>query len=87
MNTINIITNEMKYSNEIVKLAESILDKSTNNNVRINATTCLVELYSKFINFSFKLNIKCSWIIDNLKNNKTLEIISSDYARESLLVG
>ena len=35
MNTINIITNEVKYSSEIVKLAESILDKSTNNIIRI----------------------------------------------------
>ena len=50
MNTINIITNEVKYSSEIVKLAESILDKSTNNIIRINATQCLVDLYSQMDN-------------------------------------
>lgn len=50
MNTINIITNEVKYSIEIVKLAESILDKSTNNIIRINATQCLVNLYSQMDN-------------------------------------
>lgn len=50
MNTINIITNEVKYSSEIVKLAESILDKSINNIIRINATQCLVDLYSQMEN-------------------------------------
>ena len=50
MNTINILTNEVKYSSEIVKLAESILDKSTNNIIRINATQCLVDLYSQMDN-------------------------------------
>ena len=50
MNTINIITNEIKYSSEIIKLAESILEKSTNNIIRINATQCLVELYSQMDN-------------------------------------
>ena len=50
MNTINIITNEVKYSSEIIKLAESILEKSTNNIIRINATQCLVELYSQMDN-------------------------------------
>lgn len=50
MNTINIITNEVKYSIEIVKLAESILDKSTNNIIRINATQYLVDLYSQMDN-------------------------------------
>lgn len=50
MNTINIITNEIKYSTEIIKLAESILNKSTNNNIRINATQCLVDLYSQMDN-------------------------------------
>ena len=47
---INIITNEVKYSSEIVKLAESILDKSINNIIRINATQCLVDLYSQMDN-------------------------------------
>lgn len=50
MNTINIITNELKYSTEIIKLAESVLEKSTNNNIRINATQCLVDLYSQMEN-------------------------------------
>ena len=50
MNTINIITNEIKYSSEIIKLAESILEKSTNNIIRINATQCLVDLYSQMDN-------------------------------------
>ena len=50
MNTINIITNEIKYSTKIIKLAESILNKSTNNNIRINATQCLVDLYSQMDN-------------------------------------
>lgn len=50
MNTINIITNEIKYSTEIIKLAESILDKSTNNIIRINATQVLVDLYSQMDN-------------------------------------
>ena len=50
MNTINIITNKIKYSSKIIKLAESILDKSTNNIIRINATQCLVDLYSQMDN-------------------------------------
>ena len=50
MNTISIITNELKYSTEIIKLAESVLEKSTNNNIRINATQCLVDLYSQMEN-------------------------------------
>ena len=50
MNTINIITNEIKYSTEIIKLAESILEKSTNNISRINVTQCLVDLYSQMNN-------------------------------------
>lgn len=50
MGTINIITNEIKYSSEIIRLAESILDKSTNNVIRINATQCLVDLYSQMDN-------------------------------------
>ena len=50
MNTINIITNDIKYSSEIIKLSESILSKSTNNNIRINATQCLVNLYSQMGN-------------------------------------
>ena len=50
MNTINIITNEIKFSTEIIKLAESILEKSTNNISRINVTQCLVDLYSQMNN-------------------------------------
>lgn len=50
MNTINIVTNTIKYSNEIVKIAESILEKSTNNNIKINATQCLIDLYSQMDN-------------------------------------
>ena len=50
MNTINIITNNIIYSGEIIKLAESILDKSTNNNIRINAIQCMVDLYSQMDN-------------------------------------
>ena len=43
MNTINIITNEVKYSSEIVKLAESVLEKSTNNNIRkFCSASCIV---------------------------------------------
>ena len=44
------IMNTIKYSNEIVKIAESILEKSTNNNIRINATQCLIDLYSQMDN-------------------------------------
>lgn len=50
MNTINIITNEIKFSTEIIKLVESILNKSTNNTIRIDATQCLVNLYSQMDN-------------------------------------
>ena len=50
MNTINIIKNELKYSTEIIKIAESVLEKSTNNIIRINATQCLVDLYSQMDN-------------------------------------
>lgn len=50
MNTINIVTNEIKYAYEIIKLAENILDKSTSNAIRINATQCLVDLYSQMDN-------------------------------------
>ncbi len=47
MNTINIIKNEVKYKDEIINLAESLLENSTNNIIRINATQCLVDLYSQ----------------------------------------
>ena len=47
---LNIVTNTIKYSNEIVKIAESILEKSTNNNIKINATQCLIDLYSQMDN-------------------------------------
>lgn len=50
MNTINIIKNEIKYSSEIIKPAEIILDKSTNNHIRIYATQILVDLYSQMNN-------------------------------------
>ena len=50
MSTINIITNEIKYSTEIIKFAENVLEKSTNNNIRLNATQCLVNLYSQMDN-------------------------------------
>ena len=56
MNTINIITNELKYSTEIIKLAESVLEKSTNNNIRINATQCLVDLYSQMENIEMAVH-------------------------------
>ena len=50
MNTINIITNEIKYTSEIINIAESILNKSTDNNIRIKTTQCLVNLYSQMDN-------------------------------------
>ncbi len=59
MDTINIVTNTIKYSNKIVKIAENILEKSTNNNIRINATQCLIDLYSQMDNIEMaKLEIK-----------------------------
>lgn len=59
MDTINIVTNTIKYSNKIVKIAENILEKSTNNNIRINATQCLIDLYSEMDNIEMaKLEIK-----------------------------
>ena len=51
MNTINIVTNEVKYSSEIIKFAESILEKSTNNVNRIYATQCLFDLSIQMNNF------------------------------------
>lgn len=50
MTTINLITNELNYSNEIIKLSEDILEKSTNNLIRIDATQALVDLYSQMNN-------------------------------------
>lgn len=59
MDTINIVTNTIKHSNKIVKIAENILEKSTNNNIRINATQCLIDLYSQMDNIEMaKLEIK-----------------------------
>ena len=46
MNTINIVTNTKTYASEIIKLSRSILDRSTNNVIRILATKELVDLYS-----------------------------------------
>lgn len=46
MNTFNIITNTNTFYNEILKLAKSILEKSTNNINRIFTTKELVDLYS-----------------------------------------
>lgn len=50
MNTINIITNKLKYTDEIVKLSENILEKSTDNLIRLKATNYLVQLYSQMDN-------------------------------------
>lgn len=47
MNIINIITNKLKYTDEIVKLSENILEKSTDNLIRLKATNYLVQLYSQ----------------------------------------
>ena len=50
MNTINVIDNDIKYSDEIIKLSESILNSSKNNNIRLLAVTNLVQLYSQMGN-------------------------------------
>lgn len=50
MNTINIITNKLKYTDEIVKLSKNILEKSTDNLIRLKATNYLVQLYSQMDN-------------------------------------
>lgn len=50
MNTINIIKNKVIYKNEIIKFAEGILTKSTNNLIRLEATQILVDLYSQMEN-------------------------------------
>lgn len=50
MNTINIITNKLKYTDEIVKLSENILEKSTDNLIRLKATNYLVQLFSQMDN-------------------------------------
>lgn len=50
MQTINIMTNDLKYEDKIIKIAESILEKSTNNLIRINAVSVLVNLYSQMDN-------------------------------------
>lgn len=56
MNTINIIKNEIKYSNEVIRLAESILEKSSDNLIRLEATKILVELYSQMNNIKMAEN-------------------------------
>lgn len=50
MNTINIMTNKVKYSEEIIKLAQNILNKSNNSIVRVETIQCLVNLYSQMDN-------------------------------------
>ena len=50
MNIINIIYNDVKYKDEIIKLSESLLEKSTNNEIRNSTTQILVELYSQLGN-------------------------------------
>ncbi len=80
MNTINIVTNTIKYSTEIIKLAESILEKSTNNDVRINATQCLVDLYSQMDNIEMaKLEIMSTHKEDVVINCLNNVIKSVDY--------
>jgi len=50
MMTINIMTNELKYTNEIIKISDTILNKSTNTILRLNVTYVLVNLYSQMNN-------------------------------------
>lgn len=47
MVTINIVNNRLIYINDVVKLSESILEKSTDNLMRLKVTECLVSLYSQ----------------------------------------
>lgn len=51
MQTVNIMNNKLEYNVEIVKIAESILNKSTNNLIRLNAIKVLVDLYSQMDNY------------------------------------
>lgn len=84
MNTINIITNNVKHSSEIIKLAESILEKSTNNVIRINATQCLVDLYSQMGN-SDMAEFYCKQLPSNLLLTKN--IMRTRYLKgENLLI-
>ena len=83
MNTINIITNEVKYSSEIVKLAESILDKSINNIIRINATQCLVDLYSQMDNIEMAEHY-CKQLPSNLL--LTRNVMKTRYLKDEKLL-
>ena len=84
MNTINIITNEIKYSSEIIKLSESILDKSTNNIIRINATQSLVDLYSQMDNIEMAEHY-CKQLPEDLLFTKN--ILKTRYLKgEELLI-
>ena len=47
MVTINIVNNSLIYTTDVIKLSESILEKSTDNLMRLNVTECLVSLYSQ----------------------------------------
>lgn len=96
MNTINVIDNDIKYSDEIIKLIESILNSSKNNNIRLLAVTNLVQLYSQMGNekmaelysrqlpndLSLIKNIMDTRYLKDKKLLKTIQINTSDFISE-----
>lgn len=83
MNTINIIKNELKYSNEIIKLAESILSKSTDNLIRLNATQYLAQLYAQMDNYE-----KAEYYAKQLPNDLLLtrNVVKTRYLKDDKLL-
>lgn len=51
MQTVNIMSNKLEYNTEIIKIADGILNKSTNNLIRLNTIKALVDLYSQMDNY------------------------------------
>lgn len=83
MTTINVVTNEIRFSSEIIKLAESILKKSTNNLIRIDATQALVDLYSQMDNIELA-DLYCKKLPRNFFN--TYDVMKTRYLRKDELL-
>lgn len=94
MNTINIITNKDVYSSEIIKLGESLLDRSINNQIRLLTTREMVEVYSYIGNtematyYAKQMPKDCSLTYDVIKTRflKGEELLHSIQSNISIFI-
>lgn len=83
MFTINTLSNEIKYKDEIIKLSESILDKSINNHIRLSTIQNLVYLYSQMNNLEM-----AEYYCKQLPNNfvLTYDVMKTRYLQKEQLL-